>query len=102
MGYIKEVDAVLQALADPNRRIMLEVLRSGPATVTELAGMLPIARPGVSHTFACCGKRDLSKTAQMPSGGSTGCAWSRWPSWTRGSAAIGSSGNSVWMLYTLK
>ena len=24
MGYIKEVDAVLQALADPNRRIMRE------------------------------------------------------------------------------
>ena len=43
------MDAVLQALADPNRRIVLEVLRSGPATVTELAEMLPIARPGVSR-----------------------------------------------------
>ena len=43
------MDAVLQALADPNRRTVLEVLRSGPATVTELAEMLPIARPGVSR-----------------------------------------------------
>ena len=43
------MDAVLQALADENRRTVLEALRSGPATVTELAEMLPIARPGVSR-----------------------------------------------------
>ena len=28
---------------------MLEILRDHPATVTELAAMLPIARPGVSR-----------------------------------------------------
>lgn len=43
------MDAVLQALGDRNRRAILETLRDHPATVTELAGALPIARPGVSR-----------------------------------------------------
>src|SRR3954451_7498439 len=40
---------VLQALADPSRRTVLEILRSHPATAGELAAALPIARPGVSR-----------------------------------------------------
>jgi DNA-binding transcriptional ArsR family regulator len=43
------VDAVLQALADPHRRTVLEILRHQPATAGELAAELPIARPGVSR-----------------------------------------------------
>jgi DNA-binding transcriptional ArsR family regulator len=43
------MDAVLQALSDPSRRTVLESLRRGPATVGELAALLPIARPGVSR-----------------------------------------------------
>lgn len=43
------MDAVLQALADPSRRTMLAVLKDHPATVSELADLLPIARPGVSR-----------------------------------------------------
>ncbi|WP_439939587.1 ArsR/SmtB family transcription factor [Nocardia sp. N13] len=43
------MDAVLQALGDSSRRTMLEILRDHPATVTELAAVLPIARPGVSR-----------------------------------------------------
>jgi DNA-binding transcriptional ArsR family regulator len=43
------MDAVLQALSDPSRRTVLEVLRDHPATVSELAEKLPIARPGVSR-----------------------------------------------------
>lgn len=43
------MDAVLQALGDPSRRILLGILRDHPATVTELAEALPIARPGVSR-----------------------------------------------------
>src|SRR3982751_352949 len=43
------MDAVLQALADPSRRTVLEILREGPATAGELADALPIARPGVSR-----------------------------------------------------
>src|SRR5579863_8620554 len=43
------MEAVLRALADQSRRIMLETLISGPATAGELAALLPIARPGVSR-----------------------------------------------------
>jgi DNA-binding transcriptional ArsR family regulator len=49
IGYINGMDALLQALADDSRRTMLDALRAGPATVTELAELLPIARPGVSR-----------------------------------------------------
>ena len=49
IGYVRSMDAVLQALGDGSRRAMLEMLRDRPATVTELADALPIARPGVSR-----------------------------------------------------
>ena len=39
----------LQALADPSRRTVLEILREHPASAGELADALPIARPGVSR-----------------------------------------------------
>ena len=43
------MDAVLQAVSDSSRRTVLEALGQGPATVGELAALLPIARPGVSR-----------------------------------------------------
>ena len=43
------MNETLQALSDPNRRIVLDKLSNGPATVSELASLLPIARPGVSR-----------------------------------------------------
>jgi DNA-binding transcriptional ArsR family regulator len=43
------VDVVLQALADGNRRTVLEILRDHSATAGELAAALPVARPGVSR-----------------------------------------------------
>ena len=49
IGYITVMDAVLQALADPSRRTVLEILRDHPASAGELADALPIARPGVSR-----------------------------------------------------
>jgi DNA-binding transcriptional ArsR family regulator len=39
----------MQALADPSRRTVLEILRGHEATAGELAAALPIARPGVSR-----------------------------------------------------
>ena len=43
------MDAVLHALADPSRRVVLGILRDHEATAGELADALPIARPGVSR-----------------------------------------------------
>jgi DNA-binding transcriptional ArsR family regulator len=38
------------AIADPNRRILLEELRRGPKTVSQLAALVPgISRPAVSQ-----------------------------------------------------
>jgi DNA-binding transcriptional ArsR family regulator len=43
------MDPLLDAIGDPHRRTLLEALREGPATVSDLAELLPIARPGVSR-----------------------------------------------------
>lgn len=43
------MEAVLQALADPSRRTILEILREHPESAGDLAAVLPIARPGVSR-----------------------------------------------------
>jgi DNA-binding transcriptional ArsR family regulator len=37
------------AIADPNRRYLLEELRRGPKSVGELAAGLPVSRPAVSQ-----------------------------------------------------
>ncbi|MDQ2859873.1 MAG: metalloregulator ArsR/SmtB family transcription factor [Pseudomonadota bacterium] len=44
-----ELDAVLEALADPTRRDIFERLVIRPRRVGELAGDLPVTRPAVSH-----------------------------------------------------
>jgi DNA-binding transcriptional ArsR family regulator len=38
-----------EALGDPNRRAILELLAGGDRSVSELAGELPISRPAVSR-----------------------------------------------------
>jgi DNA-binding transcriptional ArsR family regulator len=40
---------VLDALGDPTRRRILEVLRDGPRPVGEIAEGLPVSRPAVSQ-----------------------------------------------------
>ena len=61
------MDVVLQALADPSRRTVLEILRDHSATAGELAAALPIARPGVSRHLRVlreAGLVDVRKEAQ--------------------------------------
>ena len=41
------LDLMFQALADPTRRVMIERLSRGPASVSELAKPLPISLPAV-------------------------------------------------------
>ncbi|HUB71613.1 MAG TPA: metalloregulator ArsR/SmtB family transcription factor [Acidimicrobiales bacterium] len=42
-------EAVFDALGEPTRRRIVEVLSHGPAPVAELAGKLPVGRPAVSR-----------------------------------------------------
>lgn len=41
------LDRIFQALADPTRRVMIERLSRGPASVSELAGPLAMSLPAV-------------------------------------------------------
>ncbi len=41
------LDGVFQALADPTRRVMVQRLTRGPASVSELAGPLAMSLPAV-------------------------------------------------------
>jgi DNA-binding transcriptional ArsR family regulator len=47
MGNALE-DAVFDALGEPTRRRILEILHDGPSPVGLLAGRLPVGRPAVS------------------------------------------------------
>jgi DNA-binding transcriptional ArsR family regulator len=46
---VKTYGDALTALGDPTRRAIFEHLRSGPRSVGELAGSLPVSRPAVSQ-----------------------------------------------------
>ncbi|NUR24407.1 MAG: winged helix-turn-helix transcriptional regulator [Catenulispora sp.] len=59
------MDVVLQALADPSRRTVLEILRDHPATAGELAEALPIARPGVSRHLRVLRQAGLVEVRQQ-------------------------------------
>jgi DNA-binding transcriptional ArsR family regulator len=59
------MDMVLHALGDENRRTMLETLRAHPATAGELAGALPIARPGVSRHLRVLREAGLVEVEQQ-------------------------------------
>lgn len=43
------MEAILAAVSDPHRRALLDALRDGPQTVSELTRTLPIAQSGVSR-----------------------------------------------------
>lgn len=47
--YASDTETVLEALADPTRRGLVEILARGPMTVGELAGQVPVSRPAVSQ-----------------------------------------------------
>jgi DNA-binding transcriptional ArsR family regulator len=42
-------DHPLDALGDPTRRLVFELLRSGPRSVGDLAAEVPVSRPAVSQ-----------------------------------------------------
>jgi DNA-binding transcriptional ArsR family regulator len=46
---VETYESVLEALGDRTRRQIVASLRSGPASVGELAGRLPVSRPAISQ-----------------------------------------------------
>lgn len=49
MSYLSSTAEVLDALGDPTRRAVLELLRAGPRAVVDIASELPVSRPAVSQ-----------------------------------------------------
>ncbi len=49
MTYSPDAAEVLDALGDPTRRAVLELLRGGPRAVVDIASELPVSRPAVSQ-----------------------------------------------------
>jgi DNA-binding transcriptional ArsR family regulator len=49
MAYSANAEIVLDALGDPTRRRVLELLREGPRAVVDIAADLPVSRPAVSQ-----------------------------------------------------
>ncbi len=49
MSYQEATARVLDALGDPTRRAVLELLREGPRPVGRIAEHLPVSRPAVSQ-----------------------------------------------------
>jgi DNA-binding transcriptional ArsR family regulator len=47
LNQSEPLDRVFQALADPSRRVIVERLTLGPASVSELAAPLPMSLPAV-------------------------------------------------------
>jgi DNA-binding transcriptional ArsR family regulator len=59
------VDEVFSALADPNRRFVVETLAErGTATATELAGELPVTRQAVAKHLAALGYAGLVESSR--------------------------------------
>lgn len=49
MGNQPDTARVLDALGDPTRRAVLELIRGGPRPVGAIAAQLPVSRPAVSQ-----------------------------------------------------
>src|SRR3990170_177772 len=49
MAHQAHAARVLDALGDPTRRAILELVRDGPRPVGEIARQLPVSRPAVSQ-----------------------------------------------------
>lgn len=55
----KGASAALDALGDPTRRTIVELLAAGPSTVQSLADRLPVSRPAVSRHLRLLKEADL-------------------------------------------
>lgn len=56
---------VFGAIADPTRRAMLDVLRSGELSAGELAGRFPVSRPAISRHLRILRQAGLVKETRQ-------------------------------------
>jgi DNA-binding transcriptional ArsR family regulator len=49
LRFVATYELVLEALGDKTRRKIVQILRTGPASVAELAAQLPVSRPAISQ-----------------------------------------------------
>jgi len=62
---IDDVDRVFQALADPTRRIIIERLSRGPASVSEIARPLPMSLPAVTQHLQVLERSGLVRSDKL-------------------------------------
>ncbi len=60
-----DIDRVFQALADPSRRLMVERLVGGPASVSQLAEPLPMSLPAVIQHLGVLESAGLVSTQKV-------------------------------------
>lgn len=59
VGKIPPLNLLFKALADPTRREILRLLRSGDMTAGEIAARFPITAPSVSHHLSLLKQANL-------------------------------------------
>ena len=64
LNYSSSLDSVFQALADPARRVMVERLSRGPASVSELAQPLAMSLPAVMQHLQVLEASGLVRSAK--------------------------------------
>jgi len=65
LNYSSGLDSVFQALADPARRVMVERLTRGPASVSQLAEPLEMSLPAVMQHLQVLESSGLVKTEKV-------------------------------------
>jgi len=65
LNYLEELDELFHALSDPSRRVIVERLSQGPASVTELAAPLPMSLPAVVQHVKVLESAGLIKTEKV-------------------------------------
>jgi DNA-binding transcriptional ArsR family regulator len=65
LNYASDLDTVFHALADPGRRLMLERLGQGPASVSELGKSLPMSLAAVVQHVQVLEASGLVRTQKL-------------------------------------
>jgi DNA-binding transcriptional ArsR family regulator len=59
LRFVATYESVLEALGDKTRRKIVQILRTRPASVAELAAQLPVSRPAISQHLRVLRDSDL-------------------------------------------